>query len=592
VAAIVALSLVCGCGTPTSKSTARDTLPLPLDTMTIAVPTPGTHGGRFVIGATGAPKTFNPLVASGSTTSDVTNRIYASLTNFDYQTMRDIPQLAKSWEMASDRVTWTYHLRRGAAFSDGHPVTADDVLFSFELVYDDSLHPPVADLLKMNGRRFDVSAIDSYTVVVRTPAPNALVLPLVSAVRILPRHVLEPAFRAGRFASRYGLDTSPESLVTSGPWRLKKYVPDERVVLAPNPWWFQVDARGTRLPYLDELVFLIVPDQDAADLKFRAREIDALDNVKPENYAWYAEHQRANGYTLYDLGPSLNSNFFWFNLNRLRQPRDGRRAGEPAVDPMRYAWFRLPEFRRAVSLAINRDAMVASAYFGDAVKNWSTATAGNRTWHTPEVVKYDYDPERARRLLAGLGWRDRDGDGYVEDRAGHAIAFTMETNGDNKIRVAMANLVRDDLAKVGIKVTLMPIELNTLLSHAFEDFRYECALLGIQPGVPPDPGMSQNTWRSSGRTHYWHIQQESPETRDEARIDALMDEIVSVNDPAARHRAWTEIQNTVNDQCWFVWLPTLVVKVPVSNRFGNVQPSVIPHRILWNIETVYEKRPA
>jgi peptide/nickel transport system substrate-binding protein len=584
------LALAVSCGRGAREAGARsDPHPLPQDTMTVAVGTPGTHGGRFVLAVTSPPKTFNPLVGGETSTTDVTNRLYASLTNFDNESQIDVPELARSWELSPDGAACTYRLRRGAAFSDGHPITSADVRFSFELAYDDSIHASVGDLLKMNGRRFELSFPDSYTVVVRAPAPNALLVALVSAVRILPRHVLEPAYRSGRFPSAYGVNTPPESLVTSGPWRLAGYAANERVVLSRNPYWFQVDARGQRLPYLDELVFLVVPDQDAADLKFRAGEVDAVDNVKPENYRWYEEHQREGGFTLHDLGPGLNSNFLWFNLNRLRQPRGGRPAGAPAADPVRHAWFREPAFRRAVSLAINRDAMIRSVFFGDAVKNWSTATPGNLRWYTPDVVKYDYDPERARALLAGLGWRDRDGDGVLEDARGHSVSFTIQTNGDSRLRVAMANFVRDDLARVGIRATLAPIEFNTLMTHLRDDFQYDCILLGIQTGVPPDPGMSQNTWRSSGRGHFWHILQNSPETPEEARIDSLMDGILSTTDPAERRRIWTEIQNIVNEQCWFVWLPALKLKVPVRDGFGNLRPSVIPHRLLWNIERVYAK---
>ena len=90
--------------------------------------------------------------------------------------------------------------------------------------------------------------------------------------------------------------------MTSGAWRLVQYVPGEKTVLGRNPYYFGFDQNKQRLPYLDELVFLIVPDQDAADLKFRSGELDGLDNVKPENYRWYEENQKKGNFTLYDLG--------------------------------------------------------------------------------------------------------------------------------------------------------------------------------------------------------------------------------------------------------------------------------------------------
>src|SRR5581483_4203566 len=116
----------------------------------------------------------------------------------------------------------------------------------------------------------------------------------------------------------------------SGPWRLQQYVPGEKTVLTRNPHWFGVDQENHRLPYLNELVYLIVPDQDAADLKFRSGEVDAIgDNVKTDNYRWYEDHQREGNFTLHDLGPRLATNFFWFNLNPVRRPTPGKKVGEP-----------------------------------------------------------------------------------------------------------------------------------------------------------------------------------------------------------------------------------------------------------------------
>jgi peptide/nickel transport system substrate-binding protein len=592
---ILALAVVAGgCGGGgVAGSTWQDKNPLPADTMTVPVPEIGRYGGRFVIGQTTGPKTFNPMMANETSTTDVTDgRMFMGLADFDNETQQDIPGIAKSWDVTPDGLTWTWHLRRGGAFSDGHPLTADDIMFSFQVAYDDTLHPSVQDLLKAGGKRFEITKVDSYTVVMKIAAPYAMMVGACGSVYILPRHVLEPAWRSGRFASAYSTSTPPESIVTSGAWQLKQYVPGEKTVLTRNPYWFRVDAQGHRLPYLDELVFLIVPDQNTAALKFQAGEVDALDNVKPEDYKSYTEEQQRRGYTLYSLGPALRTNFFWFNLNTANAKKmPKKKAGTPLVDPVKYAWFIKPEFRRAVSMAIDRDAMIRSVFYGDGIKNWSTTTPGNKKWSTSDIKTWDYDPEQAKKLLAGLGWKDSNGDGFLEDAAGHTISFSLKTNGDNNTRMAMANFVKDDLAKVGIQCNPSGVDFNTLISNIRDDFQYDAVLLGLQSGVPPDPAMGQNVYRSSGITHYWNLKQIKPETPEEARMDALMSANVGTIDMAERHRTWTEIQNIVNDECYIVWLPTLIMKLPVRNRFGNVQPSVIPHTIIWNIERVYVKSP-
>lgn len=591
---LAALVATVSCGRTTGgQSSFVDSKPLPAEPLKITVEPIGTHGGRFVFGETVGPKTFNELMANETSSTDITDgRLFTALVGFDNATQEITPMLAKSWALAPDGLTWTFRLRQGAAFSDGHPMTSADVAFSFEVAYDPTLHPSVQDLLKTDGKNWEVSTPDPLTVAIKTPSPNAMLVQLAGSVYIMPKHVLEPAFRSGNFASAYNVGTPPDQLVTSGPWRLQQYVAGEKTVLARNPYWFAVDQQGRRLPYLNELIYLIVPDQDAADLKFRAGELDGLDNVKPENYRWYEDHRSEGAYSLETLGPALNTNFFWFNLNRVRKAVSGKKLGEPYVDAVKYGWFNNPVFRRAVSMAVDRDAMITSIFYGNAVKNWSQSTPGNKLWYTPDVVRYDYDPEQAKRLLAGLGWRDSNRDGVLEDGAGHPVTFSLKTNGDNLLRVSMANFIRDDLAKVGIRVTLTPVDFNTLITNLRSDFQYDAILLGLQSAVPPDPAMGQNVWRSSGLTHNWNIAQPSPETPEEARIDRLLDVLIAKPDMSERKAAWVEIQNIVNTQSWIEWLPTLVVKVPIRSRFANVKPSVIPHRILWNIEQVYVKPPS
>ena len=589
-AALTLAATGCG-GKPGTAQPARiDPHPLPADTMTLALPEIGTHGGRFVIGQTASPKTFNAMMANETSSNDVNNRMWASLMDYDNVAMRDTFGLAKAYEVSADGLTYTWHLRRGLCFSDGHPLTADDVLFSFEVAYDEKLHPAVQDLLSIGGKHFELSAPDAYTIVTKIAQPNANMLGSMSSLRIIPKHVLEPAFRQGRFAAAYAVDTPPESIVVSGAWRVKQFVQNEKTVLEPNPYWYRVDARGQRIPYLDELVYVIVPDLNTAALKFTSGELDGLDQVKPEDYQTYEDGAKAGGYRLYDVGPALATNFFWFNLNRVRDPAPGKKVGATQVDPVKYRWFSNPDFRRAVSMAIDRDAIIRGPFFGDAVKNWSTGTPGNKMWYTPEVGGYDYDPERAKQLLAGLGWKDGNGDGILEDTEGNPIRFSLKTNSDNNTRKAIANLIKDDLARVGIDCQPAPVEFNTLMTNLRQDFRYEAILLGLQSGVPPDPvGQGQNTLRSSGLTHFWNVKQPKPETAAEARIDALVEANLTTTDYAKRRAAWVEIQKLINEECFLVWLPTQIWKLPVRDGFGNVRPSVIPHRILWNIEQVFVK---
>ena len=580
-----------GCSGRSGQASAmrEDPHPRPADAMTPRMNESGTYGGRFIIAQTSAPKTFNAIMANETSSTDVTNLMFITLADYDNGTQQDIASLAKSWDISDDGLTYTWHLRRGAAFSDGHPITSADVLFSFEVAYDDKLHPSIQDLLIVGGEKLEVTAPDSFTVVTKAAAPYALMVPAIGSLRLMPRHKLEAAFRSGDFASQYAVSLPPEEIVTSGPFHVKEFAAGEKVVLEPNPYWYGFDEKGQRLPYLDEIVFLTVPDQNTAALKFQAGELDGLDNVKPEDYAAYQEGQTRGNYTLHELGPSLSTNFFWFNLNKVREPRAGRRVGDPQVDPVKYAWFSQLDFRRAVSMAIDREAIIRGPFYGDAVKNWSVLTQSSRQWHTEGLGRWDHDPEAAKRLLDSLQMIDRDGDGIREDAQGNPLEFTIKTNGDNVTRVAMCNFAREDLARVGIRLTLTPVDFNTLITNLRQDFQYEAILLGLGSAVPSDPGMGQNVFRSSGLTHYWNIKQPSPETPAEAKIDELIGQNVSTTDMEVRRGTWHEIDRIIEEQCWIVWMPTAIIKIPVSNRFGNLEPTIIPHRILWNVDRVFLK---
>jgi len=566
----------------------KDPNPLPAEPMRYEGGEIGHHGGRFVVVATTPPRTFNAMMSNEQSSNDVNNLLWNSLVDYDYVTGRMMPAIAKSWTLAADSVTYTFHLRHGARFSDGHPITSADVVFSAEVGLDSTLHPVVKDVLTIDGRPFAFSAPDEYTVVVKTPRKFAMTLYSIASLRVLPRHRLEAAYRAGTFASTDNVSTAPESLVTSGAWRIAGYLPNEKVTLERNPWWYRVDAKGVRLPYLDQIVFLVVPDQNTAALKFQAGEVDAIDNVKPEDYRSYQQRAKSGGWTLYTVGPSLSTNFLWFNLNTVKDPAKGK-VGDPIVDPVKYAWFRNPIFRRAVSKAIDRDAIIRGPYFGQAVKNWSTSTAGNKVWFSPQFKGDDYDPAGARKLLASLGFVDRNHDGVLEDRDGHPLAFTIKTNSDNELRKTVLNMVHDDLAKVGIKVTGAPMQFNALLANLRTDFDYESILLGLGSPIPPDPALSANVFQSSGLTHFWNVGQKKPETPEEARLNALADQLAGSFDERARHRAYAEIVQLINAQNWFIWLPTQVIRIPVRSRFGNAAPQPVPHRILWNSERIFVK---
>lgn len=586
--AVLALALgACGGGQgKTARVAGRqparpDTLPAPQDPL-IHEGARGVYGGRFVATQYQDPKTWNALTANETSSTDITNgHFFLSLVLFNNSTQDNEPGLAKSWEMSADGLTWTFHLRRGLFWSDGHPLTADDVIFTSEILYDPDIHPSAGDLCRVDGQPFRFEKVDDTTVRVRLVKPYGPFLSVIGAVYILPKHKLEAAYHAKEFESAYGLSTPPAEIVTAGPWILASYEPQQKVVLKPNPYYCGYDAAGNRLPYLDELIYVTVPDQNAEVLKFRSGGADEI-YFRAEDYVQMKDGEKAGDYTVYDLGMEMGNNFMWFNLN----PSRNAKTGLPFLEPWKQAVFGDLRFRRAVAHAVDRRSISNIVYYGMAEPLYGPIPPANKKWYCEDVVRYEYDLDKSRSLLEDAGLRDRNGDGIREDGKGHPLHFTLLTNAGNKERIAVANVILDDLAKIGIKMTLAPTESNAMVTRIRETFDYDAILFGLTGGIPPDPIMSANVFKSSGRTHFWYPEQPRPATAWEAAVDSLMNAQVTMTDQAARRAVFDRVQRIVTENCPAMYTVSRRGFLAVRNKFTGLEPSVLRPWLLWRSETI------
>src|SRR2546422_163508 len=263
----------------------------------------GRYGGQLVVSLRSEPKTLNPVTMTDNPSKEVIWRMMADLVHINRFTQQTEPALAKSWKVSPDGLRYTLKLRRGLRFSDGHPLEADDVLFSFRLYLDEKVHAPQRDLLIVGGKPIVVGKLDSETLVFELAQPYGVGDRLFDGFAILPRHLLQKAYSEGTLAQAWSLTTPPEQIAGLGPFRLKQYVPGQRLVLERNPYYWKADRKGNRLPYLDELVFLIVPSEDAQVIRFQAGDTDVISRLNAENYAVLERQQQARGYTMSDIGP-------------------------------------------------------------------------------------------------------------------------------------------------------------------------------------------------------------------------------------------------------------------------------------------------
>jgi peptide/nickel transport system substrate-binding protein len=276
--------------------------------------------------------------------------------------------------------------------------------------------------------------------------------------------------------------------------------------------------------------------------------------------------------------------FIWFNLNPGTND-----AGEPYVTPHKREWFENRMFRRAVSHAIDREGMVQAVLQGRGNPLYEPMTIANKKWYYPDMPRFKYDPDKSRALLDEIGMVDRDGDGVREDKDGNKVEFILYTNSENTVRKGLGTVAMDNLEAVGVECSLSPVEFNTIINHIRSDRKYEAILLGLTGGVPPDPALSRNVWLSSGVTHQWHPEQESPARPWEAEIDRLMDVVVTETDFEKRREAFNNVQRIIGEQQPLIYLAREYLVVAVNDDFKNVRPSVLRPHVMWNIYEIYHQ---
>lgn len=313
----------------------------------------GKYGGELVLSTISDPKSFNDIIAKETSTTLVTNHIFEGLTMTNAFTTKVEPHLAERWEVSEDGLTWTFHLRQDVLWSDGQPFTADDVVFTFnDLIYNPDIPSSARDIFTLDGREFKVEKVDDHTVRFELPVKFAPFLRGMGQA-ILPKHKLQAAVEQGRFNFTWGIDTDPKEVVGTGPFLLTRYDPGQRLVFERNPKYWKHSAEGDSLPYLDRIIYLIVPNQDVALLKFIEGTTDSY-GLRGMDYPMVKPLEGQRDFTVYNLGPDMGSSFIVFNQNTGMNPL----TGKPFVEPKKLAWFTNTDFRRAVAHAIDKDKMI------------------------------------------------------------------------------------------------------------------------------------------------------------------------------------------------------------------------------------------
>jgi peptide/nickel transport system substrate-binding protein len=566
----------CGPGGPPTANSSSSSRPGPID---------GKRGGALTYRFTTPIKTLNYYQADDEPSVALTLFLLNDkLVAMDHEKQAYVPSLAESYTTAADGKTVDVVLREGLKFSDGNPITTADVEFSLKGAYDERTNSPIfRDALLIGEKEIETKLIDERRMQLILPEKVAAVENYLENLAILPKHVLDADFAAGKLAETWKITADPASVVTSGPFMVDAVRTGESLSLKRNPNYWKKDAAGNQLPYLDTLVIEIVPDPNNTIARLQQGTLDIADRIRTSDFAALKTSQTAA--KAVDAGPGLNTDHIWFNLN------PAKKSGESLENNPKHKWFSDKRFRKAVAHAIDRRSISTNTLQGLATPIYGFVPAGNKSWLNSDAPKTEYDLERARAILGEAGFTARETNGASElfDREGNRVAFTMIVPAENEPRKLMAAVIQEDLAKLGISVQVAPVDFQGLSERWNTSFDYDAILLGL--GLTAlDPSSFAGLLPSSGAVHQWRPKQAAPVTEWEARIDELFTSQAQETDPAQRKQIFNEIQVIMAEEMPIVPIVSRHIVSAANERIGNHSPSSILPYSLWNAERLFVKQ--
>ena len=538
---------------------------------------------QIVVSILSDPKTFNPALSTES--PNVFGLTFEGLLSQNVITGEFEPHLAETWEFSEDNQELTFTLRENLQWSDGAPLTVDDVLFSFNDVYlNDKIPTSSRDILRIGteGTLPEVSQVGDRQIKFTLSEPFAPVLSSLG-MEILPKHILQESVETldsegnSTFVSMWGAGTAPEELVVNGRFQIESYSVGQRVIFKRNPHYWDSPK-----PYVDNVVWQIVPNTDTTLLQFRSGDLDVT-SVSPEYFSLLKKEEERGNFNIYNGGPSYGTSFIAFNLNT------GSRNGKPLVEPYKSKWFNNVKFRQAVAYALDRDRMVNNIYRGLGTPQNSGVSIQSPFFY--EGIKgYNYNQDKARALLTEAGFY-YDDQGKLYDVENNLVRFNLITNAGNKIRESMATQIEQDLEAIGMEVDYTPIGFNILVSKLSDSLDWDCFLLGLTGGNEPNSGA--NVWAVDGNLHMFN-QKARPGTDpiSDRQINDWEIEIADLYVKAAqeldfekRKAIYAETQKLGAEYLPFIYTVNNFSLSAVRNNIQGVQHSALGGS-LWNIEAL------
>ncbi|MGL5083218.1 MAG: ABC transporter substrate-binding protein [Microcoleaceae cyanobacterium] len=547
---------------------------------------------RLVIPTPSGPSTFNyPLNQSAYS---VFGYIYDSLIQEHPVTGALEPGLAESWQVAPSGREIIITLREDLKWSDGKPMTADDILFTYKDVYlNDQIPSSFKDILRVGqSRQFPtIEKLDARRVKFSVTEPFAPFVRYVGGLPILPAHILAETVRKTdkdgnpEFLTTWGTDTDPTQIVGNGAYRLRNYTSNQRVVLEKNPYYWRQDEAGNSQPFIEQVVWRIIESTDNQLLNFRSGSLDALE-VQPEAFPLLKPEEDRGKYTIHSSGPDTGTIFVAFNLNQ------GKNAqGKPFVDPVKSRWFNNRSFRQAVYYGINREVMNNNIYLGLGAPQHSSIPVQSPFYLSPEegLRTYEYNPEKAKQLLLSAGF-SYDQAGKLIDDQGNPVRFTLLVSAGKKVREQMATQINQDLSRLGIQMDTQFLSFNTYVERLSQARDWDAYLGGFTGGSGVEPHGGYNIWSINGRLHTFN---QGPQPGEEGitgwvvsdweqRVDDIFVQASQEFDENKRRQLYGEFQKIVAEELPFLYMVNPLSFEAVRDRFENFEYTPLGGAF-WNL---------
>lgn len=324
-------------------------------------PSHAQTGGELHFCLHGEPKTFNPVLVDDEASENIRYLTGGVLIRLNRQSQALEPALATSWAISRDRRTITFHLRKGIHFSDGTPFSSGDVAYTMRLLMNPETHSPTGDAFRSG----------EGAVQVQTPAPDVAVVTFPVPIAGLERQFDQVAILSAH--------SPKKEMAVLGPFYLADYKAGSYVLLQKNPNYWKHDAQGRALPYIDSVRLDIQRNRDIELLRFRRGELQLINRLDAEQFD---RLQHENPAVARNAGTGLDAEEIWFNQS-------------PAAPLPEYkkAWFGTREFRKAISMAINRSDLCRIAYAGYAKPAYGPVSPSNHFWFNSSLTDPKYDPQ-------------------------------------------------------------------------------------------------------------------------------------------------------------------------------------------------------